>query len=223
MWVVKLKLKDENCIWSTRTRKWNVIDYQYPLRYKETKDDFILTSYHLVEGKRSDIERYINEIEQDSRVMKIEKNGNIFFSLVKENRNEEEVKVFKMIYDPSYIWISPIINTKEGYEIWNIGSFFKKDLSQMIRELDSYYEIKIIEFKKAKIKYMYNLNILPHLSEKQKEALILAIEEGYYDYPRKTTIEKLSKYMKVSKSTFEEHLRKAENKILKFFVKSKYI
>ncbi len=53
MWVAKIKLKDNNCIWSTRTKKWNVIDYQYPLRYKESEDGLFVTSYHLIDFTRT--------------------------------------------------------------------------------------------------------------------------------------------------------------------------
>ena len=52
------------------------------------------------------------------------------------------------------------------------------------------------------------------LTEKQKQAIHEAIINGYYNYPRKIDLEKLSKIMKVSRVTFQEHLRKAESKLI---------
>ncbi len=49
-----------------------------------------------------------------------------------------------------------------------------------------------------------------NLPEKQKKAFLLAIENNYYEYPRKIELEKLAKIMKVSLSTYQERLRKAE-------------
>jgi predicted DNA binding protein len=53
------------------------------------------------------------------------------------------------------------------------------------------------------------------MTGKQTEALMLAFKEGYYRSPRKVTTEMLSKKFGTSRPTFEEHLRKAENKMIK--------
>jgi predicted DNA binding protein len=42
----------------------------------------------------------------------------------------------------------------------------------------------------------------------------LARQEGYYDWPRGTSVEALADQLDLSKSTLLEHLRKAEAKIL---------
>ncbi|WP_049935460.1 helix-turn-helix domain-containing protein [Haloplanus natans] len=56
---------------------------------------------------------------------------------------------------------------------------------------------------------------LPSLSDGQKRALSLAVEEGYYEIPREATTGDIAAEMDVSRRTFEEHLRRAENKIIK--------
>ena len=61
--------------------------------------------------------------------------------------------------------------------------------------------------------------ILPKLSKKQKDALSVAVKEGYYGFPRKKELNDLAKLSKVSFSTFREHLRKAENKIIPLMYK----
>lgn len=50
------------------------------------------------------------------------------------------------------------------------------------------------------------------ISKNQCRALKFALEEGYYDIPRKTKISSLASKSKTSSSTFAEHLRKAESK-----------
>ena len=51
----------------------------------------------------------------------------------------------------------------------------------------------------------------------QKQAIELAIKNGYYNVPRKTSVEKLAKLSKLSFSTFQVHLRKAEEKLIPYF------
>lgn len=51
---------------------------------------------------------------------------------------------------------------------------------------------------------------LPHLTRKQAEAILAALDTGYYDVPRKVTTLDVARKLGVGRSTFEEHLKKAE-------------
>ena len=53
------------------------------------------------------------------------------------------------------------------------------------------------------------------LSPRQREAFRLARARGYYGYPREATAGDLAAELGVSKTTFLEHLRKAEAKLLR--------
>lgn len=55
---------------------------------------------------------------------------------------------------------------------------------------------------------------LSALSNRQREALTLAFERGYYELPRETTTSALGDAMGISRRTAEEHLRRAEGKVL---------
>ena len=55
---------------------------------------------------------------------------------------------------------------------------------------------------------------IDRLSPRQREAFRLARDRGYYEYPRETTARDLATDLGVSKTTFLEHLRKAEAKLL---------
>jgi hypothetical protein len=55
---------------------------------------------------------------------------------------------------------------------------------------------------------------LGNLTSKQRQALITAYGLGYYDVPRRVSSEEVSRHLNMDKSTFVEHLRKAERKIV---------
>lgn len=61
---------------------------------------------------------------------------------------------------------------------------------------------------------------LSKLSPRQREALQKAYSNSYYEYPRQITLEKMARDMAIGKSTFQSHLRKAENKIIRSIVES---
>jgi predicted DNA binding protein len=55
----------------------------------------------------------------------------------------------------------------------------------------------------------------PVLSDRQREAVLLAHQEGYYDWPRGIEAANIAAKMGVAHSTFLEHLRKAEKKLIR--------
>lgn len=53
------------------------------------------------------------------------------------------------------------------------------------------------------------------LTEKQRETLELALEQGYYDRPRESELEDLAAHLDISKSAVSQRLRGAELKLIK--------
>ena len=55
---------------------------------------------------------------------------------------------------------------------------------------------------------------LSRLTARQRQALLTAYSLGYYDVPRRISSEELAKRLKLGTSTYAEHLRKAEKRLL---------
>lgn len=53
------------------------------------------------------------------------------------------------------------------------------------------------------------------LSERQREAVLAALELGYYDTPRRATHEEVAEVIRVAPSTASEHLQKAEAELVR--------
>lgn len=66
--------------------------------------------------------------------------------------------------------------------------------------------------KFSKVKMDFNLKEI--LTPKQKEILAPSLKHGYYDFPKKISLNNLSKKIGVSPSTLCVHLQKIESKIL---------
>jgi len=63
--------------------------------------------------------------------------------------------------------------------------------------------------------FVISLNsVFSRLTERQVNSLIAALEAGYYQIPKKVTTTQIAGRNKVPRTTFEEHLRKAESKVL---------
>lgn len=59
-------------------------------------------------------------------------------------------------------------------------------------------------------------NLLGSFSERQRTVVNTALEMGYYELPREATLEEIADEAGVAKTTVSQHLRKAENELIKF-------
>lgn len=75
--------------------------------------------------------------------------------------------------------------------------------------------ISTIRAKSMRDTFVVSLNsIFSELTEKQSSSLVTALEAGYYQIPKKVTTQQIAVKRKVTRTTCEEHLRKAESNVL---------
>ena len=118
-------------------------------------------------------------------------------------------------YTPKIIFIKPVLINSGGYELWELASWEKEELTRFIEKVkEKIKDFKLLKLHNIPIDNIFFPKLMPDLTTKQKRAIELAIEEGYYQTPRKTNLRKLAKYMRVSLATYQQHLRVAEEKLI---------
>ncbi|MBI5389667.1 helix-turn-helix domain-containing protein [Candidatus Woesearchaeota archaeon] len=94
-----------------------------------------------------------------------------------------------------------------GYEYWHVGVLDRTAIQKMKKEIEKLGELKAL--------YIGEVDFAPALlSSQQKKVFQSAYDQGYYKTPRKTTIVRIAKVLKLNPSTAGEHLLKAENKVI---------
>lgn len=76
-------------------------------------------------------------------------------------------------------------------------------------------------FSSVKVKKLRSTSIGPSrtlLTEKQREALLLAYNSGYYAIPRKVTLESIAEGLGIKRVAMQERLRRAENRIISDYI-----
>jgi predicted DNA binding protein len=81
-------------------------------------------------------------------------------------------------------------------------------LADQLREFDIQFDVQSIT---------HRLETDQLLTDKQTEIVTRAVETGYYDTPRETTLTDLASDLGIAKSTCSETLHRAEEKIIKQF------
>ena len=108
-----------------------------------------------------------------------------------------------------------------GFEHVKLFAFTKDDQKAAIDNLGSISKVTIeqrgqLERHSARPAMTVSVdNFLDSLTTKQLLALVEAIEMGYYAMPKRATVDEIASRLKMPRSTFEEHLRKAEVKVMR--------
>jgi len=212
MWVLKFSAEREGSIFAPRCKKFNVSLIGYPLNNYKKRNTYYFSAAGLIVGEEENKQEFLKDLKKDKRIKKVEAKGDFYTILY--IRDKPLIK----FYNPEFINVKPIMISSKGEEIWEIGSWEKKNLSEFIKHLRKSSDFKIYKFKEEKISDFFLLSVIPNLTKKQKQALELAVIKGYYEYPRQIELKKLAKLMKISYSTYQAHLRKAEKKIIPSFL-----
>ena len=221
MWVLKIKGREKGNIYEERALKFNVRIYFYSHNYYEENNKIFFIGSGIVEGKEENKLAFFKDLKEDKRISHFEKNKDYFICTYFESKKSIRGNALRASYNPRLIFLKPAVIDLDGWEEWEIASTKKEYLMFLIKESEKLagFEYEILQFKEKKIENLMIYSSAPDLTKKQRNALLLAIEGGYYGYPRRITLDKLSKMSDISLSTFQFHLAKAEAKLMPFLAK----
>ena len=214
MWITTLKVKHD-CTIGNRCKKFKCTSLSLPLNNWYDKKYYYTSHRHTISGNQKDVIRFIKDLKKDSRVINLEHSKNTVFLV--EKRKREDIPTAH--YNPKMFFVKPVFVDIYGYELWEVASLDKSVLIKFISDLkhEKNVEIELNKIQNVKLNDVYFPKIMPNLSDKQKECFQLAVTNGYYAYPRNINLQDLAKLAKIAVSTFQEHLRKAEEKFMPTF------
>ena len=213
MWITKVSFEATKHATFAKYAKQEKISLSiFPLSWTYKKKDLILNIAGTFHGDNKSKRKFFKALKNDrkSRLINAEFSQDFFIASVKEYPEA------KTVYNEKIIYTQPIQINQEGIITYILSAFKKQDLEKALKTFEKFYNIKIHYLKQEKTKNISFKSSSPDLTEKQKHAINLAISQGYYEYPRKTSIQKLAKTSKLGFATFHAHLRKAEQKLLPF-------
>jgi len=113
-----------------------------------------------------------------------------------------------------------ILKMNFGWEEYKAIGFRDTDYKKMFKDLGALGPIEIVEKKMLPERSMRDTfaitlsTVFSELTEKQIESLLMALDYGYYKIPKQITAEEIAGKSHFARTTYEQHLRKAESKIL---------
>jgi len=113
------------------------------------------------------------------------------------------------------------VTYQSGWETHRVIGFRENDYKKLFKNIESLGPVEVLSKRVYHEKSMIDTfavslnSVFNGLTTKQGEAIAAALELGYYQVPKKTTTNELARKQRVPRTTFEEHLRKAESKVLR--------
>ncbi len=95
----------------------------------------------------------------------------------------------------------------DGHVVWKLITGEKGSLIELINKLEK-------TGCQVEVKKVTHITKRAQLTVRQEEIIHIAFEKGYYDMPKKITIDALARMFKVSPSTLAEILQRGERKII---------
>jgi len=127
--------------------------------------------------------------------------------------------VMSHLNDPTLLVIPPVTYEK-GWEYYRMIAFKHDSIAKLMAELrETGFNVEILR-KVPFDGYMASSltlstdTLFSGLTEKQMDALLTAYAQGYFRFPRGSDLQTIASKEKIGRTTFLEHLKKAENKII---------
>lgn len=114
----------------------------------------------------------------------------------------------------------------EGREYWNFVFLRKESVEIMKKYMEKHgnlLDYKIREINSADILSKYEFRNLAIFTTRELEILKFAYERGFFENPKKVSMDDIAKELGISKAAIDQLLRKALKKIVESATKSTYI
>lgn len=211
MWTVKFDFDGSEVFFGSLSKKFNVTLTGYPISNYEKNNTLYVNIVGTLKGELKNKKAIIGFMKNSKYVTKMEMKNDFMMLLIEEDSE------FKPFYSPHFIYASPVL-IKNGTYYYHLASWYREDIEKLLKLIRKKYKTNLQLIKEGQLDNISLVGLQPDLTEKQKKAYELAVETGYYNYPKSIELKDLAKISKISYSTYQQHLRYAEKKLSRFFL-----
>ncbi|WP_158059339.1 helix-turn-helix domain-containing protein [Halorussus halophilus] len=186
---------DRECVLSELTRQWN---RPFTVTQEKVHDDELITLVIDTGDQRDRFERRLRESSQVEHVEVVDETH-----LLLTKRSCGALPVIRSNH--GMLWGMDKVNGSQ--RVFDVVVFRREDLKAIVAGLRDIGSVSL-----GRLTPYYDRTAT--LSPRQAEIVETALDEGYFDWPRRIDAEELAERFDIAHSTLLEHLRKAEKKLL---------
>jgi hypothetical protein len=169
--------------------------------------------------KQEECANAIKELSKISEIVDILSDQHKVQLITRKCRCKQEKWMGSGLGSFNLVYLSPIIY-EQSWEYARIIAFRHEDIKRFLQRLEERGFIVEILRKVpfdgllASALTLTADALFSDLTEKQIDAILSSFNFGYYRLPRKADIKTIASKMKVPRTTFQEHLKKGQNKLI---------
>ena len=134
-----------------------------------------------------------------------------------------EYTPLQVLLHEGYIPLGGFGELRNGSESFDLLLTDREYLSDAVELLERFGPVKIeyvsSEFQRRTTPSVTEWNeLFDSITPRRRTMLNKALEAGYFDIPRGSTLEEIADDLDIAKTTASQHLRKAERSIMEFFI-----
>ncbi len=133
----------------------------------------------------------------------------------------EEIESVMAVADETDCMLVPPMTFHEGWETHRLVTRSQDNVRRFVNEVSKKGQVEVLSLKSLDhMDLMNDVGVVPGLlleglTDKQAYVLTAAYESGLFDVPARAKMDEVANRVGLSRSTFGEHLRKAEYEVLK--------
>lgn len=168
--------------------------------------------YEAIDSRNESLEEYVKQMKKSMQVVNMKithKSSTRYWTRV--THKLDFPSIHETILESGSMTILPIV-IEDGIQYHNILSPTPDAFRRLLKQLKERFSN--INLKALSSKPTDTLQEL--LTDKQYEAIVLAFQKGYYEIPRKCTLEGLAPILGIKRVALQERIRRAEQRIVEY-------
>jgi len=218
MWQLKFEYTHSDCLYTRKLLQLGLTMYGFPLIHYQSQKEFRFTGLQLLSGSPQNIGEYMSYIRNHPKIGHTSKIGSS--ALLFQMRIKSNIEYYRTLYDPRLIYLSPIEHSL-GREVIHVASWDRALLEKILHNIKRNphtRRFKLHYFTQKPLTSIFLPQISPKMTARQRYLMTLAKSKGYYEYPRGISLQELAKILNISTPAVHESLRRAERKVMDFFI-----
>ncbi|MFX0107475.1 MAG: helix-turn-helix domain-containing protein [Candidatus Hodarchaeota archaeon] len=172
-----------------------------------------------LEGGEVSVKKYIQGLRSSSSILKVEimfQSKEAYWTRVVHKMSRDSI--YETVLKSGCMSRLPIV-IQRGVQYHTILAPSQDAFRNLLQTLRSRFD----RVRIRRIQSRPGISLASPLTKKQQEAFQLAFDSGYYEIPRKSTIEELCSELNIKRVAMQERLRRAEQRILSEFAETQFI
>jgi len=212
--ILKIKIPSKTILDFGLPNYFDVVEYIEVLQIYEydSNNFFAMNKIIFKHGKIDELDKFLRDLFFAQSYKILEKKSNEILCIMKQRNNSGFWPAF---LSKSFALIPPLIFDQDAIIFGLIAK--DDDINTVLTEHEIFKSMQLLSVANVDENIMNSMNMMPRLTNRQKQIMIFATRNGYFKIPKQISTKTIAEHFQVSPSAILNHIQKAERSIMEYF------